>query len=407
MKKFKYFILILFIILIVLVVVYYKDTIIEVINDVLAEVVEPETPPVEDDKEDNKDPETVVSGELTIHFLELGNKNAGDCTYIKAGDVDILIDGGSMKSSSTTIEKYIDKYCTDGILEYVIVTHAHEDHIAAFVDSSSSVGIFSYYEVKTIIDYALQNTTSKISQDYIAARDKEVLAGAVRYSAADCVKGQNGAQKVYQITEDITLEILDQKYYYEKASTENDYSVCAMVSHGEEHFLFTGDLELEGEESLVELNTLPKVKVFKGGHHGSKTSSNDCLLSVIQPEIICICTCAGSDEYTRVTDNMFVTQEAIDRMAKYTDKIYVTSLAIYEIAVATSNSKGVKKGEEYLSCTGFTSMNGNIVVTSNKDGVTVNCSNNNIVLKDSEWFNTEITLNGVTRKMRTWPANGK
>ena len=104
---------------------------------------------------------------------------------------------------------------------------------------------------------------------------------------------------------------------------------------------------------------------------------------------------------------MFVTQDAINRMAKHTDKIYVTSLATFEIKVATSDSKGVKKGEEYLSTTGYKSMNGNIVVTSNSTGVSVNCSNNNVILKDTEWFNMEITLNGVTRKMRIWPNNGK
>ncbi len=344
---------------------------------------------------------------IAYYYIEISRFRRADCTYIKAGDIDILIDAGSTKTSSKTIEEYVDKYCTDGILEYVIATHAHEDHIAAFVDSSSNPGIFSYYEVKTIIDFTMKNTTSKIADEYIEARDKEVSLGAKRYSASDCIKGENGGQRVFQLTESISLEVLDQKYYYEKASTENDYSVCTMIHHGNEHFLFTGDLELEGEESLVELNNLPKVKVFKGGHHGSKTSSNDCLLDVIKPEIICICTCCGSDEYTRVTDNMFVTQDAINRMAKHTDKIYVTSLATFEIKVATSDSKGVKKGEEYLSTTGYKSINGNIVVTSNSTGVSVNCSNNNVILKDTEWFNMEITLNGVTRKMRTWPNNGK
>ena len=29
-------------------------------------------------------------GELSVHFLELGNKYTGDCTYIKYGDVDIF-----------------------------------------------------------------------------------------------------------------------------------------------------------------------------------------------------------------------------------------------------------------------------------------------------------------------------
>lgn len=398
-KAIRIIFFLIFLVCLIIFIYLYKDEIILYLNSYL--------PPEEEKTEGNDEPTIIVSDELQIHFLELGNKNAGDCTYIKAGNIDILIDAGSIKSSSTTIEEYVDKYCTDKILEYVVVTHAHEDHIAGFVDSSSSVGIFSYYEVKNIIDFTMKNTTSKISEEYIEARNKEVSLGAKRYSASDCIKGENGGQRLFQLTESISLEVLDQKYYYEKASTENDYSVCTMIHHGNEHFLFTGDLELEGEESLVELNDLPEVKVFKGGHHGSKTSSNDCLLDVIKPEIICICTCCGSDEYTRVTDNMFVTQEAIDRMAKHTDKIYVTSLAIFEVKVATSNSKGVKEGEEYLATTGYKSMNGNIVVTSNSTGVNVNCSNNNTILKDTEWFNMEITLNGVTRKMRIWPNGGK
>ena len=44
-----------------------------------------------------------VSGDLEIHFLELGNKYTGDCTYINAGGIDILIDAGSKTSSIPTI----------------------------------------------------------------------------------------------------------------------------------------------------------------------------------------------------------------------------------------------------------------------------------------------------------------
>ena len=58
----------------------------------------------------------------------------------------------------------------------------------------------------------------------------------------------------------------------------------------------------------------------------------------------------------------------IDRVAPYTDAVYVTSLG-------DDGAEG-----------GFTSMNGNIVVTSGSGGVTVNCSDNNTLLKDTEWF---------------------
>ena len=134
------------------------------------------------------------------------------------------------------------------------------------------------------------------------------------------------------------------------------------------HYLFTGDLEEDGEEQLVVYNQLPKVELFKAGHHGSKTSSNDCLLEVIQPQIVCVCCCAGTDEYTDAKENQFPTQAMIDRVSVYTDRVYVTSL-----------------GDESAE-SGYVSMNGNIVVTSNRQGVEVNCSNNNTLLKDTAWF---------------------
>ena len=77
-----------------------------------------------DDNKETDDNETIkpiVSSDFQVHFLELGNYNAGDCTYIKAGDIIILIDAGSRESSVPVIKNYINQYCTDGILEYVIV----------------------------------------------------------------------------------------------------------------------------------------------------------------------------------------------------------------------------------------------------------------------------------------------
>ena len=86
-----------------------------------------------------------VSGDLSIHFMELGNEYAGDSVYIKAGETDILIDAGSRASSTDTTSEYIDQYCTDGVLEYVIATHADQDHIAGFAGSNTSPSIFERY----------------------------------------------------------------------------------------------------------------------------------------------------------------------------------------------------------------------------------------------------------------------
>ena len=309
-----------------------------------------------------------ASGDLQIHFMELGNKYTGDSIYIKAGDTDILIDAGSRASSTNTTAEYIDQYCTDGVLEYVIATHADQDHIAGFAGSKESPSIFERYECETIIDFALTDKTTETYRTYVEKRDAEVAAGAKHYTALQCWNETDGAKRVYELSRGIEMEILYNYFYENRSEDENNYSVCLMINQGDKHFLFTGDLEEEGEEYLVEYNQLPEVELFKAGHHGSKTSSNDCLLSVIKPKIVCVCCCAGTDEYTDNVENQFPTQAMIDRVAKYTNQVYVTSL-------------GDENAPE-----GYVSMNGNIVVTSDRKAVTVNGSNNNTLLKDTAWF---------------------
>ena len=95
----------------------------------------------------------LADADISIHFLELGNKYTGDCTYIKTKDADILIDCGSKTSSISTVSNYLNNYVTDGILEYVIVTHAHQDHYAGFATSTKIQSIFDLYECKNIIDF--------------------------------------------------------------------------------------------------------------------------------------------------------------------------------------------------------------------------------------------------------------
>ena len=324
-------------------------------------------------------PQSTTYGDkdLSFHFLELGNNYTGDSTYIKAGDVDILIDAGSRQNSAATIAAEVNKYCTDGKLEYVIATHAHQDHIAGFTNTSTNDGIFKRYECEVIIDFALTNATSAVYNNYVTARDEEVAAGAKHYTALDCAKEQNGAKKTYLLGEGMSMTILYQKFYENKTSDENNYSVCVLFTHGDKNYLLTGDLEAEGEASLVESNALPEVELFKAGHHGSYTASTDTLLSVIKPKIVCVCCCAGAIEYTKTkNDHTFPAQEFIDRVAPYTSRVYVTTLGIVEY-----NSDAGKYEDK-----GYTSMNGNITVLSRNGEVTVSCSNNDTPLKDTEWF---------------------
>ena len=346
------------------------------------------------------------SAKVEFHFIDPTSAYAyaGDSVYIKAGDTDILIDAGPRPGSAAIIEEYIDQYCTDKVLEYVIATHADQDHIAAFVGTKTAPSILDYYTCEVFIDFPLSDKTSTLYKNYLAKVEEAVGKGMKHYSALECWNGENGAQKTYEIATGITMNILYNYYYENKSSDENNYSVCVLFSDTttNKHFLFTGDLEIDGEEHLVQDNNLPEVEFFKAGHHGSPTSSNEVLLEVIKPKATVFTGVAGYGEYTKDIDRIFPSTMAIDRLAKYTDKMYCLG------ALRDGN---------------YEPLNGTVIVKYENGEVTIHGLNNDTILKDSWWFNSDVDYykkntktyglcdyltdsenpKEGTRKWRTWP----
>lgn len=357
---------------------------------------------------------------ITFNFVRQGNSNTGDCTYIKAGDTDILIDAGNRTGSASVIETYLEdssrtgNYVSDGKLEYVIATHAHQDHIAGFVGNSSSTeaggkdGILYHYQVDHLLDFsyyddtsgtALANTvtdsssistsyTTAVYRNYVDARNYAISKGTNWQTA-----GQMWASSAHTISLGTNLSMtLLYNYFYDHThsdlasfnstwgtsfafSEENDCSVSVLFTQGNKNFLFTGDSEAAAEYSLTKYNSLPQVELFKGGHHGSYTANTDALLSVIKPKLICICCCTGNSEYASTSAHSFPAQEAINRIAPYTDRVYVTDLGSF-----TDRS--------YCE-----PMNGNIVVAYDSlSAESLSFSNNSTKLKDTAWFSSNRTL---------------
>ena len=327
----------------------------------------------------------IQSGDLSIHFLELGNKFTGDCVYINYGEIDIIIDAGSKQSSAATIKAYIDNYIQDGKLEYVIATHAHEDHIAGFYSTRTVTGILDAYEIGTIIDFPKTNSKTATCNRYLDTRNRAVENGAVHFTALQCFNSEGEAQRVYDLGGGVRLEILYNYYYENHARSENNYSVCVKIIQDEKQYLFTGDLEQEGEEKLVDyyeenFGGLGHCVLYKGGHHGSNTSSCEKLMAAISPEYVCVCSCAGSSEYRASPQNVFPSQGFIDRVAPYTDQVYITTLV-----------------PDYAN-NEFLPFNGNIIFSVSGGNISIVCSNNGIILKETEWFRSSRQMPDVWMK---------
>ena len=355
------------------------------------------------------------SSPLSIHFIEQDAPYTGDLIYIKAGENDIVIDGGARKGVAATATSYIDNYVTDGKLEYVIATHAHQDHIAGLVGNADSsapggrTGILYHYKVDTLIDFSYyisdtythlnswadgeadtarsEGKITQIYRDYLNARDHAISQGATHYLASELTtEGNNWTIELgtnltmtllYNFFYDHTKEdvkLLDPSYSTSDFSDQNDCSVALLLSQGNNHMLFTGDCEEYAEASIVKFNSLPKVKLFKAGHHGSYTASSDVLLDAIDPDLIVCCCCAGNKEYASNPNNSFPAQAAINRFAKHTDRVYVTTLGSWE-------------DKNY-----HTPMNGDVVVKYDVSGQeSVTFSHNDTKLKDTAWFKANRT----------------
>lgn len=321
---------------------------------------------------------------LSVHFLELGNKYTGDCVFINAGEFEILIDAGSRADSVDDIYEYVKPY-VDGQLEYVVVTHAHQDHYAGFATKNYENSLFSKFDdgIGTVVTFAQTNQKADKAglYQYFENNVKTLKEkGTERKYVNEYF--ERGASATVKINDNVSIEFLEHKFYHEKSKTENNYSVCFQIveTAGENvyRYLFTGDLEEDGEKDLVTKNLakMGKTRLYKAGHHGSKTSTSQELLDLIEPDTICVCACAGSPEYTKNKDNQFPTQAFVDRV--YTKnagtQVFVTSLCV-----------------DY-DANKFTSMNGNIVICSTGNSVTRYFSNNATELRETEWFKTNRKL---------------
>ncbi len=355
------------------------------------------------------------------------------------GDTDILIDAGARKGSASRIKSYLDDssrddYVSDGKLEYVIATHGHQDHIAGFVGNESGTsrdGIYYTYQIDNIIDFSYSNSgddknvinnadpsnskgdsrfvsctdtytytssgetktafnSTEIYRDYVDARNYAVSQGASWKTVGELCNSANLSYTV-NLGRNVSMTILYNYFYdhtfleykglessYTKSgfSDENDYSVCLLFKQGSRSFLFTGDAEAYAEHSLVKYNDLPKVDLFKAGHHGSYTASTDELLDVIDPALCVVTCCAGNKEYSRTNSNhSFPAQEFIDRIAKHTDRVYVTTLGSWD------------------STSAFSPFNGTIVASYDSSSrESLSFSNNSLKLKESEWMKNYRTM---------------
>ena len=208
---------------------------------------------------------------MKVYFIDVGQ---ADCLYAEQGGQTLLVDGGNIEDGPL-VAKYLTELGVDH-LDYVIVTHAHEDHCGG-IDSI----LYSLPCRELIVPN--REIESWVYQSIIDAANKTGVS--TQHAVEGETKALGDAQFTILSCDDGSPENL------------NESSIVCKLSYGDIDFMLTGDAEALNEEEILADGYPVDCEILKAGHHGSKTSNTMSWLKAVDPEVVVISVGENNDYY--------------------------------------------------------------------------------------------------------------
>jgi len=209
---------------------------------------------------------------LTVLFVDVGQ---GDCIIIHSpGGRSLLIDGGGRRGSSTAPAEVgrwiiVPALYRQGIrrLDGIIATHPHDDHVGGLDE------VIAQVPVEMVLDSGQPHPTPSY----------ERLLGQVKARNVPFFRARPG--QVFNLGAGVRAEVLHPSPPFLQGTGDdlNNNSIVVRLTYGQVSFLFTGDLQQEGEEAL--LADFPDLAstVLKVAHHGSVDATSEEFLRAVRP----------------------------------------------------------------------------------------------------------------------------
>ena len=192
------------------------------------------------------------------HFIDVGQ---ADSALIECDGETMMIDGGNV-ADSNVVAAYLKKEDVTE-LNYVVCSHAHEDHVGGLSGALSVTKADNIYAPKTEANTkAYKNFKKKAEEQNVEIKHPNV---------GDEI--QLGSSMVE------FLGPVD-----ENGKDLNSTSIVLKITYGNTSFLFTGDAESDEEEEILNSGADLKSTVLKVGHHGSRTSTSYPFLREVMPQ---------------------------------------------------------------------------------------------------------------------------
>lgn len=213
----------------------------------------------------------VSPARLKVAFIDVGQ---GDSALIRTySGKTVLIDGGGssggIKSQTNIGDSVVIPFLLDcGItkIDLVVATHGHSDHIE---------GLEPVIESFDVRGLAIPHYDDKGEFSKILTEAKKRSIPVVRLEKGNYIKLDDRTyMKVLNPDRDYTMYDL----------SLNNTSLVIKLQYEDVSFLFTGDIEKETEEYMVDKGADLKADILKVAHHGSDTSSTVEFIKEVNPK---------------------------------------------------------------------------------------------------------------------------
>lgn len=218
----------------------------------------------------------MTNGLFSAHFIDVGQ---ADATLLRSPDGEfMLVDCGTTDSAEYLI-KYLEYIGVDS-LEYLLITHPHEDHYGG------AERVINSYPVENFIigdgfedTYPFDKYIDMLEENNFGEETKIIHANINdKFDFADCAD---------------FMIISPKRADYEDL---NESSLCLKLIFGNTSFLFTGDAEKSSEKAMLASGYDLRADVFQAGHHGSSTSNTLSFVEAVNP-VYAVISCEKDNEY--------------------------------------------------------------------------------------------------------------
>ena len=195
---------------------------------------------------------------FTVNFIDVGQALS---VLVTCDGQSMLYDGGNVADGSLVVS-YLQSAGVSR-LEYVICSHAHEDHVGGLA------AVLAKFPAGHVYAPVAQADTQCFS-DFVKYAQQQGLAVEVPSVGTSWQLGS------------ATVQIIGPVAQYDDT---NDTSLVVRIDYGQTSFLLTGDMEQDAEDDLVASGAPVDVDVLQVGHHGSETSTGYVFLNAVLPEV--------------------------------------------------------------------------------------------------------------------------